>query len=478
MLLDLENCDRGWTPTRYQRGLLPGGLPRQDRGPLRRHRYDIYHRRDNPHRRIGKRQYVGPGRKIVTYVARGFEMMRGFDIFMKAARRIYEQDPDVTFVVVGTDRVHYGNDLNYIPGDTFRHHVLAQEKYDLSKFRFVGYVPQDTLADILSISDLHIYLTQPFIASWSMVNAMACGAVVLASDQACVREYITPGENGLLCDFFDDEGLARQALEVLGDPAAYRPLGEAARRTVEEKYSVRVAMPRVVEFFERVAARRREPSVRAELLVRPGTLTQVRPMDGVGAPQPGAAAPAARRAVPPATAGGPPGGGACDAAVGAVRQLASGPRSIPDWIAACQGARAPGLGPAGLGPPAHPTDLARLMQRVAEWNVQLALDLGTREGGTLFLWTRVASDQARLIAAGLPGRPYSEGLVPALRGDGAGAARPSCASRRGRPGGAGAAGRSGVRGPAAGLPLHGRAAPLRRARRTSTATSGGCARTG
>jgi glycosyltransferase involved in cell wall biosynthesis len=171
--------------------------------------------------------------------------------------------------------VHYGGDMQYFREKSFRHHVMAQDKYDLSKFRFTGYVAESTLADILSISDLHIYLTAPFIASWSMVDAMACEAVVLASDQNCTREYITPGQNGLLCDFFDVEGIARQAVEVLKDPAAYRPLGQAARRTVEEKYSLQVAMPRIKDLFERVAARRREPSLRAELLCRTGTMQRV-----------------------------------------------------------------------------------------------------------------------------------------------------------------------------------------------------------
>ncbi|MBX6316184.1 MAG: glycosyltransferase, partial [Isosphaeraceae bacterium] len=286
ILLDLENCDRGWTPTYYQRDYFPQVYRDKIEVIFDGIETEVYHRKENPQRRIGEGQYVEPGRRIVTYVARGFEMIRGFDIFMKVAKRIYEQFPEVVFVVVGTDRVHYGGDLKYIQAKSLREHLLAQETYDLSKFRFVGFVPQETLAEILSISDLHIYLTQPFITSWSMVNAMACEAVVLASDQVCVREYIQHGKNGLLGDFFDIEGLARQAIEVLNDPPAYRPLAEAARRTVEEKYSLQVALPRLIEFFEQVAARKREPSVRANLLVRPGTGPLASALKG--AAQPGA----------------------------------------------------------------------------------------------------------------------------------------------------------------------------------------------
>ena len=76
------------------------------------------------------------------------------------------------------------------------------------------------LARLLALSDLHFYLTTPFVLSWSCLNAMACGATMLCSDTAPVREVISDGENGLLCDFFDDAAFADRALEVLADPEA------------------------------------------------------------------------------------------------------------------------------------------------------------------------------------------------------------------------------------------------------------------
>jgi UDP:flavonoid glycosyltransferase YjiC (YdhE family) len=116
-----------------------------------------------------------------------------------------------------------------------------------------------------------LYLTAPFITSWSMLDAMSCSCVVLASDQACTREYITHGKSRLLCDFFDAEGIAKQAVKVLRDPPAYRPLGDGARTTIEEKYSLDVCLPRVTRMFEETAAKGpRTPSVRYDALVRPG----------------------------------------------------------------------------------------------------------------------------------------------------------------------------------------------------------------
>ncbi len=272
MLLDLVNCDRGWTATGYQRDFFPKEFHSKIDVIFDGIDTSIYHRRANPERRLSDKVVLDPKTRVVTYAARGFERMRGFDIFMKAAKRIYEQYPDVLFIVVGSDNVHYGSDLEFTSEPSFRKHVLKQDQYDLSKFLFTGWVEEPVLAGILSLSDLHIYLTQPFIASWSLANAMACGAVILASDQTCVREYIRPGENGLLADFFDVEGLANEALRVLRDPVAARPLGEAAMRDALAKYSVEAALPRLKTFFEETAARRRTPSMLMKDLVRPGTL--------------------------------------------------------------------------------------------------------------------------------------------------------------------------------------------------------------
>ena len=275
ILLDLANCDRGWSPTHYQRAYFPSELRPKIDVIFDGIDTSIYRRAPDPGRVLPNRMRVPANKRIVTYVARGFERMRGFDIFMQAAKRIYEQNPDVVFVVVGSDNVHYGADLDFTSEPSFRKHVLKADRYDLSKFLFTGWVEEPALAAILSLSDVHIYLTQPFIASWSLINAMACGAVVLASDQACVREYIRPGENGLLAEFFDAAGIAERALAVLRDPLAYRPLAEAAMRDVREKYSVDVAVPRLKAYFEETARCRRAPSTLMKDLVRPGTLRKI-----------------------------------------------------------------------------------------------------------------------------------------------------------------------------------------------------------
>jgi glycosyltransferase involved in cell wall biosynthesis len=252
ILIDLDVCDAGYTPTRWQHSLLPKEF--QTKVEVIHDGVDtkLWQRR-KVERKLGD-EMIPEDVRIVTYVARGFESMRGFDIFMQIAKRIYKRMPNVLFICVGSDRIHYGNDLKHIMSKSLREHVIKTEKIDLTRFRFTGLLPAEKLAEIFSISDLHIYLTVPFILSWSVLNALSCKCVVLASDTAPVKEFITHGENGLLNDFFGVEGFTKQALEVLEDPAAYRPLGAKGRKLIEKSYSLDKTFPKLWTLFEQVTA--------------------------------------------------------------------------------------------------------------------------------------------------------------------------------------------------------------------------------
>src|SRR2546423_15415901 len=103
---------------------------------------------------------------------------------------------------------------------------------------------------VLAASDLHVSLAAPFVLSWSMMDAMSCGAVVLGSDTAPVREMIRDGQNGLLADFFDADEIAAKAVRVLKDPAGYRPLGRSAEEMIARKYSLEAVFPRMLDLYE------------------------------------------------------------------------------------------------------------------------------------------------------------------------------------------------------------------------------------
>lgn len=260
VLASLVAADAGYSPTHWQRQSFPERFHHKievhfdgiDTELYRSHRVPA----EQATRLLGGRS-VAPGTRVVTFVARGLESMRGFDIFMRVADRIGRQRSDVLFVVVGSEETYYGWDKLHTGQPSFKHWVLSQGDYDLSRFVFHKHLLPEQLAEVLCLSDLHIYLTVPFVLSWSLLNALSCGRVVLASDVAPVREFVEPGRTGLVEPLFDEERLVQRALEVLADPAQFRPLGEAAREVMESRCSLDIAVPALKDYFERQAASRR-----------------------------------------------------------------------------------------------------------------------------------------------------------------------------------------------------------------------------
>jgi glycosyltransferase involved in cell wall biosynthesis len=249
ILLDLDNCDLGYCPTEWQRERLPAEYQHKLRTVFDGIDTELWKPDPAAPRRVGDRE-MPAGTKVVTYVSRGMEAMRGFDVFMRAAKKVCDRRSDVLFVVVGQDRVCYGGDARFTGGKTFKEWVLSKDDYDPSRFVFTGLLPEPDLARLFAITDLHVYLTVPFVLSWSLFDALACGATVLASDTGPVCELITDGKTGLLVPFFDADGFADAACRVLDDPAAFRPLGRAGAELIREKYSLDVSLPRFLKLCE------------------------------------------------------------------------------------------------------------------------------------------------------------------------------------------------------------------------------------
>lgn len=249
LLLDLENCDAGYSPTRWQRDRFPELFHDKIRVIFDGVDTSIWKPLPDLPRRLGSLE-LPPGKKIISYATRGMESMRGFDIFMKVARTLCDRRDDVVFVIAGQDRVCYGGDQVVTGGKSFKDWVLSQDSYDLSRFHFLGLVPPAQLAALFNLTNLHVYLTVPFVLSWSLMNALACGATVLASDTAPVREVIRHGENGLLAGFFDIETLVDQAERVLDHPDDFRHLGPNGVELVREEYDLQVCLPRMLALYE------------------------------------------------------------------------------------------------------------------------------------------------------------------------------------------------------------------------------------
>jgi glycosyltransferase involved in cell wall biosynthesis len=157
-------------------------------------------------------------------------------------------------VIVGGDDVSYGSRPS--GGRTWRETLLDEvgEELDSSRVHFLGRVPFDTFVRALQVSSAHVYLTYPFVLSWSMLDAMAAGCAIVGSGTPPVREVIRDGENGMLVDFFDTKGIAERVELALGDRKLMEPIREKARQSVVERYDLAtVCLPRQVQMVESMA---------------------------------------------------------------------------------------------------------------------------------------------------------------------------------------------------------------------------------
>lgn len=319
ILLDLQNCQVGYTPTRFQFGKFPKNYHDKLRVIFDGVDRTVYHGFGEelrpPVSQRGDRKVCGvdvpADYRIISYCSRGFESMRGFDVFFRAAKFITQRYPKVKIIIVGTDRIAYGGDESYLNGyKTFKDWVLAREApVDMTNIHFVGRQEPTELARLMATSDLHIYLTVPFVLSWSMMDAMSCGAVVLGSNTGPVREMIRDGENGLLADFFSPEEFADQAVRVLENPDEYRPLGRAAERMITEQYSLEAVLPQMLSLYEEA---RNMPTGLARRYAAPLTPAIPPPPPPAAVPQqgmfpaPGGMPPIVAPPFPPAAAAVPP----------------------------------------------------------------------------------------------------------------------------------------------------------------------------
>lgn len=224
----------GQTPTEWQFSTYPRWA--QEQITLLREGVNLDVCKPNPQVRrnplkIGE-MTIRPSDKLVTYVSRDLEPYRGFHLMMRALPHLLRARKDVRVVIIGGDGVSYGNP----PQEGTWRQVMMKElgdRIDLERVAFPGRVDYQVYLNLLQRSDAHVYLTYPFVASWSLREALAMGCAVIGSDTQPVREFITHGENGLLVPFFDPPGLARTIQRVLEETRLARTLRENARQYAE-----------------------------------------------------------------------------------------------------------------------------------------------------------------------------------------------------------------------------------------------------
>lgn len=253
LLMSLDASDWGLAPTRWQHSRFSAA---------QRARMSVVHDGIDTDR---VRPGDAPEEELVTYVARNLEPYRGFHVFMRAIPEIQRRRPNARIVIVGGDGVSYSPSPP--AGHTWRSRLLREleGEIDLSRVRFTGRLAYDEYLGLLRRSAVHVYLTYPFVLSWSLLEAMSAGCRVVGSRTPPVQEVIEDGCNGLLADFLSPAEIAAKVDEALSGRIDAKRMRESARRTVVERYDLRrICLPAQIALVERLAQARSAREPRAE----------------------------------------------------------------------------------------------------------------------------------------------------------------------------------------------------------------------
>jgi glycosyltransferase involved in cell wall biosynthesis len=268
--LALEGADMGLTPTHWQRSRYPQAYQPQLR--VLHEGIDTNLVRPDPQAslhiaesewKLGSQTVHSPaielkaGDEVLTFTSRSLEPYRGIHSFLRALPHILQERPNCQVLVLGKLQPTYGPPPR--SGGNWRDIFLNELVHQLSpeqaqRIHFAGPLPYEQYLQALRISSVHVYLTYPFILSWSLLEAMACGCLVMASDTAPVQEVLQDGMNGLLVPFHSHQALAGQVVQALAHPQQYAKLRQKARTTVCERFDFeRVVLPQHLHMLEQLS---------------------------------------------------------------------------------------------------------------------------------------------------------------------------------------------------------------------------------
>ena len=255
-LLSLESCDWGMSPTFWQREVHPAVY--QPKISVTHDGVDTALLTPKPDIRVTLPNGVTLSRddEVITYVSRNLEPYRGFHVYMKALEEMCRRRPKAHFLMVGGDDVSYGRRLP--DGKTYREELLKEVKIDPDRVHFLGRIPYSSFVKVLQLSSAHVYLTYPFVLSWSMLEAMSAGCLVIGSSTRPVMEAIEDGRNGMLVDFFSATGIADAVDRVLDHPDRMADLRRAARQSIIDRYDLHsICLPAQLGLIETLIAGRK-----------------------------------------------------------------------------------------------------------------------------------------------------------------------------------------------------------------------------
>jgi len=246
-LLALTECDVGVSPTPWQKSTFPPEF--QGKIEVVHEGVDTDEATPDPNARLQlpNGAKLSADDEVITYVSRNLEPLRGFHVFMRSLPRILAARPYAQVVIVGGSGTSYG--AQPPNGSTWQSMFLNEirAETDLRRVHFLGRIAREQYLELLQISSVHVYLTYPFVLSWSLLEAMSAGCAVVASDTAPLRDIMS-GDNGLLVPFFDTDALSDQVISVLSRPKAFQKMRAKARGFVQTNYDAqRVCLPQMLK---------------------------------------------------------------------------------------------------------------------------------------------------------------------------------------------------------------------------------------
>ncbi|MGA0571679.1 glycosyltransferase family 4 protein [Variovorax sp. VNK109] len=256
LLQAMEASDAGLSPTKFQRDQHPAWF--RDRITVVHDGIDTARFRPDPKASVSLRSaglVFRPGDEVITFVARELEPYRGYHVFMRALPELLAARPSAHVVIVGGDGVSYGGAPP--AGTTWKETFWSSvaDRVDRKRVHFVGRIPHEVLTQLMQVSAAHVYLTYPFVLSWSLMEAMSVGCLIIGSKTAPVEEVIRDGHNGILVDFFDPSALARTVADTLERRESLQHLRTNARKTIVDGYDLKQhCLPALIRFVTGEAA--------------------------------------------------------------------------------------------------------------------------------------------------------------------------------------------------------------------------------
>jgi glycosyltransferase involved in cell wall biosynthesis len=257
-LLHFEVADAGISPTHWQAGTFPESF---------RSKITVVHDGINtetvsPNPKVSLTLHgnitLTKADEVITFVNRNLEPYRGYHVFMRALPEILKRRPKARVLIVGADDVSYG--ARPIPkehGGTKWKDIFAAEvrplisTADWGRVHFLGQVSYAHFIPLLQLSTVHVYLTYPFILSWSLLEAMSVGCAIVASDTQPLHEVIKHNETGRLLNFFDVPKIANEVCALLDDSEERARLGANARAFAQANYDLQtVCLPKQLAWVQ------------------------------------------------------------------------------------------------------------------------------------------------------------------------------------------------------------------------------------